>query len=63
MTRDQLKKQKLDMRDLKSLTEELELLSNQFKGGMPKSVRDRLRRLEDVIKVKTAIYERAMKND
>ena len=51
------------MRDLKSLTEELELLSNQFKGGMPKSVRDRLRRLEDVIKVKTAIYERAMKND
>ena len=63
MTRDQLKKQKLNMRNLKSLTDEFELLSNQFKGSMPKSVRDRLRRLEDVIKVKTAIYERAMKND
>ena len=61
--RDRERKGKLNMRKLKTLTDEYELLSNKFRGSIPKCVRNRLSRLEDVIKVKTAIYEEALKND
>ena len=60
--RDRERKEKLNMRKLKTLTDEYEFLSNKFKGSRPKSVRNRLKRLEDVIRVKTAIYEEALKN-
>jgi len=60
--RDKERKGKLNMRKLKNLTDEFEFLSNKFKGGMPKCVRNRLMRLETVINVKTAIYEEALKN-
>ena len=61
--RDRERKGKLNMRKLKTLTDEYELLSNKFRGSIPKCVRNRLSRLEDVIKVKTAIYEEAIKSD
>ena len=61
--RDRERKEKLNLRKLSVLVAELEFYSTKFKGGMPKSVRNRLKRLEDVIKVKTAIYEEALKND
>lgn len=60
--RDMERKEKLNLRKLKTLTDEYEFLSNKFKGSRPKSVQNRLKRLEDVIKVKTAIYEEALKN-
>ena len=60
--RDQERKEKLNLRKLKSLIDEFEFYSKKFKGGMPRSVRDRLYRLQQVIEVKTAIYEEAMKN-
>ena len=61
--RDMERKEKLNLCKLSVLVAELEFYSTKFKGGMPKSVRNRLKRLEDVIKVKTAIYEEALKND
>ena len=61
--RDRERKEKLNMRKLKTLTDEYELLSNKFRGSITKCVRNRLSRLEDVINVKTAIYEEALKND
>ncbi len=61
--RDMERKEKLNLCKLSVLVTELEFYSTKFKGGMPKSVRNRLKRLEDVIKVKTAIYEEALKND
>jgi len=57
------RKEKLNMRKLKTLTTEYEFLSNKFRGSIPRCVRNRLSRLEDVINVKTAIYEEALKND
>ena len=59
--RDRERKGKLNMRKLKTLTDEYELLSNKFRGSIPKCVRNRLKRLEDVIEVKAA-YEEALKN-
>ena len=61
--RDRERKGKLNMRKLKTLTDEYELLSNKFRGSIPKCVRNRLSRLEDVINVKTAIYKEAIKSD
>ena len=61
--RDRERKGKLNMRKLKTLTDEYELLSNKFRGSIPKCVRNRLSRLEDVIKVKTADYKEAIKSD
>ena len=61
--RDRERKEKLNMRKLKTLTDEYEFLSNKFRGSIPRCVRNRLSRLEDVINVKTAIYEKALKND
>ena len=60
--RDRERKEKLNLRKLKSLTDEFEFYSKKFKGGMPDSVRNRLKRLEVVIEVKTRIYEEALKN-
>ena len=60
--RDRERKEKLNLRKLKSLTSEFDALTDKFRGGVPKCVRNRLSRLEDVIKVKTAIYEEALKN-
>tara|TARA_R100001163_G_C5029092_1_gene169827 strand:+ start:638 stop:844 length:207 start_codon:yes stop_codon:yes gene_type:complete len=60
--RDRERKEKLNLRKLKSLTSEFDALTDKFKGGAPKCVRNRLSRLEDVIKVKMAIYEEALKN-
>tara|TARA_X000001036_G_scaffold379307_1_gene370089 strand:+ start:197 stop:457 length:261 start_codon:yes stop_codon:yes gene_type:complete len=61
--RDRERKEKLNMRKLKTLIAEYEFLSNKFRGSIPRCVRNRLSRLEDVINVKTAIYEEALKND
>ena len=60
--RDRERKEKLNLRKLKSLTDEFEYLSKKFKGSKPKSVRNRLQRLEIVIQVKTEIYKEALKN-
>tara|TARA_R100000234_G_scaffold118841_1_gene100253 strand:+ start:147 stop:353 length:207 start_codon:yes stop_codon:yes gene_type:complete len=60
--RDRERAEKLNLRKLKSLTDEFEYLSKKFKGSKPKSVRNRLQRLEIVIGVKTAIYKEALKN-
>jgi len=60
--RDRERAEKLNLRKLKSLTDEFEYLSKKFKGSKPKSVRNRLQRLEIVIQVKTEIYEEALKN-
>tara|TARA_R100001594_G_scaffold29494_1_gene54988 strand:+ start:381 stop:635 length:255 start_codon:yes stop_codon:yes gene_type:complete len=60
--RDMERKEKLNLRKLKSLTSEFDALTDKFRGGAPKCVRNRLSRLEDVIEVKTAIYEEALKN-
>tara|TARA_R100001126_G_scaffold56328_1_gene31968 strand:+ start:359 stop:565 length:207 start_codon:yes stop_codon:yes gene_type:complete len=60
--RDRERKEKLNLRKLKSLTSEFDALTDKFRGGAPKCVRNRLSRLEDVIKVKMAIYEEALKN-
>jgi|TARA_R110000824_G_scaffold377283_2_gene568526 hypothetical protein len=59
--RDMERKEKLNLPKLKILTDEYEFLSNKFKGSRPKCVRNRLKRLEDVIEVKAA-YEEALKN-
>tara|TARA_Y100001938_G_C7816425_1_gene294427 strand:- start:4 stop:210 length:207 start_codon:yes stop_codon:yes gene_type:complete len=60
--RDIERAEKLNLRKLKSLTDEFEYLSKKFKGGKPKSVRNRLQRLEIVIELKTKIYKEALKN-
>ena len=60
--RDIERAEKLNLRKLKSLTDEFEYLSNKFKGSKPKSVRNRLQRLEIVIELKTKIYKEALKN-
>ena len=60
--RDSERAEKLNLRKLKSLTDEFEYLSKKFKGSKPKSVRNRLQRLEIVIQVKTEIYKEALKN-
>jgi len=60
--RDRERAEKLNLRKLKSLTDEFEYLSNKFKGSKPKSVRNRLQRLEIVIELKTKIYKEALKN-
>jgi len=60
--RDLSRAEKLNLRKLKSLTDEFEYLSNKFKGSKPKSVRNRLQRLEIVIELKTKIYKEALKN-
>jgi len=60
--RDLARAEKLNLRKLKSLTDEFEYLSNKFKGSKPKSVRNRLQRLEIVIELKTKIYKEALKN-
>ena len=60
--RDRERAEKLNLRKLKSLTDEFEYLSKKFKGSKPKSVRNRLQRLEIVIQVKTEIYKEALKN-
>ena len=49
--RDRERKEKLNLRKLKSLTSEFDALTDKFRGGAPKCVRNRLSRLEDVIKV------------
>ena len=61
--RDLARAEKLNLRKLKSLTDEFEYLSKKFKGSKPKSVRNRLQRLEIVIQVKTEIYKEALKID
>ena len=60
--RDSARLQKLNLRKIKNLTDEFEYLSKKFKGSKPKSVRNRLQRLEIVIQVKTEIYKEALKN-
>ena len=60
--RDRERKEKLNLRKLKSLTSEFDALTDKFRGGAPTCVRNRLSRLEDVIKVKKALYEEALKN-
>ena len=60
--RDRERAEKLNLRKLKSLTDEFEYLSKKFKGSKPKSVRNSLQRLEIVIQVKTEIYKEALKN-
>jgi len=60
--RDSARLQKLNLRKIKNLTDEFEYLSNKFKGSKPKSVRNRLQRLEIVIELKTKIYKEALKN-
>ena len=60
--RDRERAEKLNLRKLKSLTDEFEYLSNKFKGSKTKSVRNRLRRLEKIIEFKIEIYKEALKN-
>ena len=60
--RDRERKEKLNMRKLKTLTSEVDFYRDKFRGAMPTCVRNRISRLEDVINVKTAIYEEALKN-
>ena len=61
--RDRERKEKLNLRKLKTLISEVDFYRDKFRGSMPTCVRNRLSRLEDVINVKTAIYEEALKND
>jgi hypothetical protein len=50
------------MRKLKTLTSEVDFYKTKFRGAMPISVRNRISRLEDVIKVKGEILKEALKN-
>ena len=61
--RDRERKGKLNMRKLKTLISEVDFYRDKFRGSMPTCVRNRIARLETVISVKTAIYEKALKND
>ena len=60
--RDRERKEKLNMRSLKSLVTELDFYKTKFRGAMPPSVRNRISRLEDVIEVKGKILKEAVKN-
>ena len=55
-------KEKLNMRDLKTLVAEVDFYKAKFRGAMPPSVRNRISRLEDVIEVKGKILKEAVKN-
>jgi hypothetical protein len=56
-----MKERKLHVRSLRSLTNEVYNMS--LKGGQTKSVRNRIARLERVIKFKTELFEEAMKQN
>ena len=60
--RDRERKEKLNMRSLKTLVAEVDLYKAKFRGAMPPSVRNRISRLEDVIEVKGKILKEALKN-
>ena len=60
--RDRERKEKLNMRSLKSLVTELDFYKAKFRGAMSPSVRNRISRLEDVIEVKGKILKEAVKN-
>ena len=60
--RDRERKGKLNMRKLKTLTSEVDFYRDKFRGAMPTCVRNRISRLEDVIKVKGEILKEALKN-
>ena len=60
--RDRERKEKLNMRSLKTLVAEVDLYKAKFRGAVPTCVRNRISRLETVINVKAAIYEEALKN-
>ena len=60
--RDRERKEKLNMRSLKSLVTELDFYKAKLRGAMPPSVRNRISRLEDVIEVKGKILKEALKN-
>jgi hypothetical protein len=60
--RDKERKEKLNMRSLKTLVTEVDLYKAKFRGAVPISVRNRISRLEDVIKVKGEILKEALKN-
>ena len=60
--RDRERKEKLNMRDLKTLGAEVDFYKAKFRGAMPPSVRNRISRLEDVIEVKGKILKEAVKN-
>jgi hypothetical protein len=60
--RDKERKGKLNMRKLKTLTSEVDFYRDKFRGAVPISVRNRISRLEDVIKVKGEILKEALKN-
>jgi len=55
------KEKKLHMRNLKSLTEELEQLTEAFsRRSVPRDVRNRINRLEKVIAYKTTVIQEAL---
>jgi hypothetical protein len=60
--RDKERKEKLNMRSLKTLVAEVDLYKDKFRGAVPTCVRNRISRLEDVIKVKGEILKEALKN-
>ena len=60
--RDRERKEKLNMCKLKTLTSEVDFYRDKFRGAMPTCVRNRISRLEDVIKVKGEILKEALKN-
>jgi|TARA_B110000881_G_C18431615_1_gene441196 hypothetical protein len=60
--RDKERKEKLNMRSLKTLVTEVDFYKTKFRGAVPISVRNRISRLEDVIKVKGEILKEALKN-
>ena len=60
--RDRERKEKLNMRKLKTLTSEVDFYRDKFRGAVPTCVRNRISRLEDVIKVKGEILKEALKN-
>ena len=56
-----IKERNLHVRTLQSLTNEVYNMS--LKGGRTKSVRNRIAKLEKVIKFKTELFEEAMKQN
>ena len=50
------------MRSLKTLATESDFYKTKFRGAMPTCARNRISRLEDVIKVKGEILKEALKN-